>query len=91
MDTHKHKCRGCGFVWEHSEAMRGNEDAHTCVCGREEWRRMDDDSLIVACFRGCGRPMRGVVGLIVRPAAATSGLSKAICCIVKYFKSANSG
>lgn len=37
-DTHKHKCNGCGHIWEHGNACRGNVEAHTCArCGDEQW------------------------------------------------------
>ncbi len=37
---HKHRCRYCGFVWQHGDSMAGNEVAHTCEkCGRISWTR----------------------------------------------------
>ena len=44
-DEHKHRCKGCGTVWCHSEALKSNpgitvqdfREAHRCPhCGREE-------------------------------------------------------
>lgn len=35
--THKHKCDSCGNVWEHSDDMAGNQEAHTCQCGEKQF------------------------------------------------------
>jgi hypothetical protein len=35
---HRHKCGKCGCIWEHSNDMRGNDDAHKCPkCSEEQW------------------------------------------------------
>lgn len=34
---HRHKCDDCGHIWEHKDSCAGNESAHTCICGKEEW------------------------------------------------------
>ena len=34
MNSHSHKCQGCGWVWTHSDSCAGDQDAHTCEkCG----------------------------------------------------------
>ncbi len=35
---HRHKCRKCGYIWEHGNTCVNDEKAHTCSkCGTEEW------------------------------------------------------
>jgi hypothetical protein len=34
---HAHCCSKCGLVWQHSDDMRGDENAHTCACGEMSW------------------------------------------------------
>jgi hypothetical protein len=56
-NQHKHKCNGCGFVWEHSGfACAGDASAHTCVCGREVWKRYYGDE--AAVYVGNCRPAK---------------------------------
>jgi predicted nucleic acid-binding Zn-ribbon protein len=53
-NSHKHKCPECGFVWQHSNAMRGNQAAHQCPCGGESfYHYFGEDEPDV---RMCGRP-----------------------------------
>ena len=36
--SHRHKCDKCMTIWEHSNGMAGNDEAHKCPkCGKEEW------------------------------------------------------
>lgn len=36
---HAHQCDGCGSIWRHSNDMGGDEAAHTCKCGAEQWMK----------------------------------------------------
>lgn len=45
-DLHKHKCPGCGHIWEHGSENRGNKEAHQCPtgCGNESWWHHEEPS-----------------------------------------------
>lgn len=53
-NSHRHKCENCGLVWQHSNAMRNRTDAHTCVCGKQEWIEYTGHEK--ADIKTCGRP-----------------------------------
>lgn len=37
---HKHMCDYCNCVWEHSDQMAGNDEAHKCPsCGNWQWTK----------------------------------------------------
>jgi len=45
---HKHKCKKCGYIWQHENSCGGPDTdkravkAHTCVkCGEEQWWKYD--------------------------------------------------
>jgi hypothetical protein len=44
---HKHKCNNCGNMWEHSDDMAGNEEAHKCPnCREEQWTKYRGEDLL---------------------------------------------
>lgn len=53
---HNHKCDACGFVWRHHNEMAGDAKAHTCVCGKEQWRKYYGTDAVL--YHGDGRPQR---------------------------------
>lgn len=77
MGTHKHKCAGCGFVWEHSDTLWGNLAAHTCVCGRVQWMKYFGHE--VAEYVGNCRPVRVVVAVVVTVRDAAVNTARAVC------------
>ena len=34
---HKHKCKSCGYVWQHENSCVNHIPAHTCICGKRQW------------------------------------------------------
>lgn len=43
---HRHKCNNCGHIWEHSDCMAGDDDAHKCTkCGEEQWEKYKGNSI----------------------------------------------
>jgi hypothetical protein len=45
--SHRHRCDGCGFVWQHPDTCKGSDAAHTCPgCGllMTHWDKYDGAS-----------------------------------------------
>lgn len=47
---HRHQCKNCDHVWEHSDECIANKFAHICPqCGQEQWRKYDGPLGPVSC------------------------------------------
>lgn len=73
-DTHSHKCRGCGHIWEHERLVDVSEEvyrqAHLCpTCGKEQRSiyfasRGEEDAYMARKLGGLGLPA-GLAKLLV--------------------------
>lgn len=42
--SHKHKCKTCGYVWQHDDSCVNDKKAHTCIkCGDMRWLHYKGD------------------------------------------------